>query len=301
MKFQQILSFSVLVITLGSCANAQEVNRTFVSPNRDIEVCRHLEFREYRNGYEVLLDDDFENTAVVIPELYNNKPVLKIAERGFDDCQSLRTLYLPKTIMNIGQDAFRNCTGLRMINIPYDVAYIEEGAFDGVSFCGFVFGRSVPIDGAYIALIHDSNNVAWGCNDYVYNDDYLIGIKNNNGTTTGTIIKVFSQKSSYDIPRYINYYEHDIKIDAIGHNAFRDNEATLEKVNIPSTVTSIGDAAFLDCSSLKEIRIPSEVEFMGKDVFKGCSNLTIRCDFNEQPLTWNPDWNPDNLPVSWKN
>ena len=44
--------------------------------------------------------------------------------------------------------------------------------------------------------------------------------------------------------------------------------------DIPSSVTSIGDWAFYDCSSLTSINIPNSVTSIGTFAFYGCSALT---------------------------
>lgn len=48
----------------------------------------------------------------------------------------------------------------------------------------------------------------------------------------------------------------------------------LVKVNIPTTVTKIGDAAFYHCSSIQEIEIPEGVTTLEDFTFSGCSSLT---------------------------
>ena len=45
-------------------------------------------------------------------------------------------------------------------------------------------------------------------------------------------------------------------------------------ISIPSTVTSIGDYSFTDCSSLTQIQLPSSLKFLGNNVFEYCSKLT---------------------------
>ena len=45
-------------------------------------------------------------------------------------------------------------------------------------------------------------------------------------------------------------------------------------VTIPDSVTSIGDSAFWDCTSLTSIAIPDSVTSIGSDAFNGCSSLT---------------------------
>ena len=47
----------------------------------------------------------------------------------------------------------------------------------------------------------------------------------------------------------------------------------LKEINIPSSVTSIGDEAFSGCSNLQEITLPSGVTSIGNSTFWSCSNL----------------------------
>ena len=48
-------------------------------------------------------------------------------------------------------------------------------------------------------------------------------------------------------------------------------------VTIPNSVTSIGDRAFYECTSLTSVTIPSSVTGIGDNAFHGCSGK-LRCD-----------------------
>ena len=61
-------------------------------------------------------------------------------------------------------------------------------------------------------------------------------------------------------------------VTSIGDYAF-DNCTSLTSIEIPSGVTSIGDGAFAYCTSLTSIEIPSGVTSIGNSAFKNCTSL----------------------------
>ncbi len=60
--------------------------------------------------------------------------------------------------------------------------------------------------------------------------------------------------------------------DVLGSCTFR--YCKLTSIKIPNSVTSIGEYAFHDCSSLTSIDIPNSVTYIGRSAFYGCSSLT---------------------------
>ena len=62
-------------------------------------------------------------------------------------------------------------------------------------------------------------------------------------------------------------------VTSIGNYAFYDC-TSLTSVTIPDSVTSIGNYAFYDCTSLTSVTIPDSVTSIGNIAFYGCTSLT---------------------------
>ena len=75
------------------------------------------------------------------------------------------------------------------------------------------------------------------------------------------------------IPETVTYDGTTYSVTSIGDLAFRDC-SSLTSVTIGSGVTSIGYEAFRDCSSLTAITIPNSVTSIGQYAFQECSKLT---------------------------
>ncbi|KAK8883930.1 hypothetical protein M9Y10_043032 [Tritrichomonas musculus] len=56
--------------------------------------------------------------------------------------------------------------------------------------------------------------------------------------------------------------------------AFIFNYEKIKQIAIPSSITSIGKSAFLNCSLLTQISIPSSITSIRRSTFSGCSSLT---------------------------
>ena len=100
----------------------------------------------------------------------------------------------------------------------------------------------------------------------------------------------------------------------ISNNLF-DNQYNLISVEIPDSLTGIGDYAFSDCTNLTSISISPNTKYIGYFAFEGCTNLssiviwknvdevrsrsfrgwvsaqTLNVEAEQAPNGWAWDWN----------
>ena len=93
-------------------------------------------------------------------------------------------------------------------------------------------------------------------------------------STTKTASVGHDNYSGYiKIPSEVVYNGDVYSVTSIGEGAFVDC-SSLTSISIPNSVTSIGDWTFEDCSSLTSISIPNSVTSIGEGAFVDCSSLT---------------------------
>lgn len=89
----------------------------------------------------------------------------------------------------------------------------------------------------------------------------------------------YSNLSTIIIPNEVIFKNITYSVTSIGIAAFSDCSG-LTSVTIPNSVTNIESGAFYDCNELSSISIGSSVAYIGEDAFFGCNNLKFNTDDN---------------------
>ena len=192
--------------------------------------------------------------------LFNKKKTELIR---YPEGKSQTSYTIPNSVTSIGYGAFYGCTGLTSITIPDSVTSIGSNAFE---YCTGL--TSITIPNSVTSIGYEafngctgltSINVASGNNYYSGNNGILFNKKKTE------LIRYPEGKSqtSYTIPNSVT---------SIGSAAFYDC-TDLTSITIPNSVTSIGGSAFFGCTGLTSITIPDSVTSIGSYTFF-CSGLT---------------------------
>lgn len=161
-------------------------------------------------------------------------------------------------------------------------------------------------------------NESW-CNKYIsmqlhhtHNYNIDTGI-NHNGThrevrcvcghrTTESLFNVsgstvtgarFPLTDSIKIPPIIN----GTTITTIGNSAFI-NQNQFSHIDIPSSITSIGSSAFKNCTGLTNITLPNNLTSIGAYAFEGCNNFNeIHIPSSVTQISKDAFYNTNNIPI----
>ena len=94
--------------------------------------------------------------------------------------------------------------------------------------------------------------------------DYTYTVTNGEATVTGYL----GADTAVTVPSTLG----GCPVTSIGNNAFQNN-TTLTAVSFPDTLVSIGNYAFATCTALQSVVIPNSVTTLGTSVFDSCTAL----------------------------
>ena len=232
--------------------------------------------------------------SVVIPD-----GVTTLGDKAFGNNLKLASVTLPKELVTIGQMAFSWCEILPEITIPEKVKTLASGAFTGCYKLNTIHclpttppalanWSSLPQNGGATQIYVPENSVdaykaAWP--DFAGLIESATRIRQIRYTSTDGNIVTPREGSVFGANIVSNTYENGVgiiefdgpvtTIDYQGSYisafdaAFSDC-LTLESIEIPNTVTSIGHQSFFGCKNMKSVSLPKNITELKSYTFHNC-------------------------------
>ena len=183
------------------------------------------------------------NKAFAYDIVVNNEDGVKIYYNYISDGHELEVTYLEK-------DSYDNRRAYKgTVNIPDEVTYLNRTRkvteINRYAFCYCSDLTSITIPGS---VTYIGEEAFYGCSN---------------------LTKVIVE----DIASWCNisFYNNPL---SSAHHLYSDENTEITNLVIPESVTSIGDWAFVGCSSLTSVTIPNSVTSIGAGAFDGCKSLT---------------------------
>jgi hypothetical protein len=217
--------------------------------------------------------------SVTIPETVSNAgsdyTVTALTDNAFRDCTGLTDIELPATLTSIGAAAFRSCLSLASVAaLNPEPPTIGNNAFAGADIqLAFVPAEAVE---AYQA----ANG---------WNDLYILDVaeKTNGVVARFTVDGINYHVTSFKdktveilrgdyygdivIPEIVTYNDTEYTVTEIESSAFED--CSLTSIKLPSSITTIRDHTFKNCSALTSIELPSSLRTIESWAIEACTSL----------------------------
>jgi len=198
-----------------------------------------------------------------IPGTITGLPVVSIGDDAFED-SSLTSVTIPNSVTNLGNYAFDSCYNLTSITLGNNIASIGTDAFAECNgLTNAMIGNNVANIGDY-AFEDCSSLTAFtvsALNAYYSSAD---GVLFDQGQTLLIQFPAGNPEGDYMLPASVT---------SIGDYAF-ENCTSLTNITMGSNVASIGMGVFWSCSGLTTVVIPNSVTSIGNSAFYACSGLT---------------------------
>ncbi len=199
----------------------------------------------------------------------------------------ITTLSIPESATIIGAYAFNQCRGLTSVVIPDNVTFIGKSAFYSCyNVTDLTLGKSVTTIDAYAFIDCRMNTLTWNARNLSLDDssgnnqyDYGNSIEKPAIFDFTAVSQLTIGNEVEQLPNYFAYQSRVATVEipnsvtAIGNFAFAECDV-LTDVTLPTGLITIGESAFENCEVLAHADLPSSLTTLGARAFYGCGRLT---------------------------
>ncbi len=238
---------------------------------------------------EIILVPKAISGSVTIPS-----SIIRIGASAFSSCSNLKSITLPSTVTSIGNHAFSGCNNLETVNYLGTIDQWAMIHFNGYIDYMFYSFTSNPLNNGIAKLYIDNALIT----QVILTTATEINFASFYGYSFLESIKISSSVTSISSGAFSNCNSlQNITVES-GNTTYHSKDNCLIETAtntlifgcknsiIPNYVTSIGDFAFNECSSLESITIPSSVTSIGDSAFNSCSSLA-NINYNGTIAQWN--------------
>lgn len=242
--------------------------------------CETLEEISISNTVTTIEDNAFAGCSS-LKEITIPDSVTSLGKYSFDDCTSLNKISFGKGLSEIPSYTFRDCPNLKSVTLPENIKTVQMRAFTDTGLSELHINAPISLlgasfDGRIIDLhVNDLNDLY---NSYIYrsdggNDNHFDNLYLNDQLVTEVTIPDGTQEVKNLFFASIQKVSIPDTVTTIGSYAF--SESSISNLNLPDSVTEIGSYAYQKCRNLIVIdNLPSQLTTIGGGAFEWCTNLT---------------------------
>lgn len=202
-----------------------------------------------------------------------------IAEEAFINRVNLAAIVVPDGVSYIGSNAFKNCSALSQIEIPKSVRDIVANAFDGTKWYEDRKHEMIYINDLLYRvpteIIVQSEQPTGSLSDKDAAELAKSGVATQIIPYTDVIVQ--GETTTICTLAFANTPVQKVQLPStlttIRYGAFQ-NCTALKQITLPKSMTFIEGGAFQNCSALSSILVPQNVTYLGASAFSGCTSLT---------------------------
>ena len=219
-------------------ASVKHIGRRAFNPNclKTINVATDNKAYDSREDCNAIIESSTNTLILGCINTQIPASVKVIGNSAFYGCKSLVRANLPEGLTEIKDGAFRSCTALQVIVLPHSLVSIGD-----ISFYQCYQIQEIRIPSS---VEHIGERALYG------SENMHLSVESGN-------------------PYYDSREDCNAVIETKTNRLIKGSNNS----HIPSTVTSIGSAAFESCTGLTEVNLPDGLTVIEGSAFDGCKNL----------------------------